>query len=91
MSARKDGGYYHDDGKKVLVMIGEEIHNQDRQPQKSHLLVFGADRDLASLAKIPRNFIKKSMKQAGSVFWRIRTTLPCRLFVRTIFPGMIGM
>ena len=59
-------GYYHDGGKKVLVMIGEEIHNQDRQPQKSHLLAFGADRDLASFAYDPQILIQK-VSQAGGI------------------------
>jgi hypothetical protein len=58
--------YIHDDGKKVLVMIGEEIHNQDRQPQKSHLLAFGADRDLASFAYDPQLLIQK-VNQAGGI------------------------
>lgn len=58
--------YYHSDGKKVLVMIGEEIHNQDRQPQKSHLLAFGADRDLASFASDPQTLIQK-VEQSGGI------------------------
>ena len=59
-------GYYHDGEKKVLVMIGEEIHDQDRQPQKSHLLAFGADRDLASFAHDPQLLIQK-VNQAGGL------------------------
>jgi len=59
-------GYFHNAGKKVLVMIGEEIHNQDRQPQKSHLLAFGADRDLANFAYDPQLLIQK-VAQAGGI------------------------
>jgi len=58
--------YYHDGGKKVLVMIGEEIHNQDRQPQKSHLLAFGANCDLANFAYDPQLLIQK-VNQAGGI------------------------
>ena len=61
-------GYYHDGGKKVLVMIGEEIHNQDRQPQKSHLLAFGADRDLAGFAYDPQLLIQKVNQSGGISF-----------------------
>jgi hypothetical protein len=59
-------GYFQESGKKVLVMIGEEIHNQDRQPQKSHLLAFGANRDLASFAYDPQTLIQK-VDQAGGI------------------------
>ncbi len=59
-------GYYHEGEKKVLVMIGEEIHNQARQPQKSHLLVFGADQDLAGFANDPQVLIHK-VNEAGGI------------------------
>jgi hypothetical protein len=61
-------GYYDEGGKKVLVMIGEEIHNQDRQPQKSHLLAFGANRDLASFAADPQLLIQKVNQSDGISF-----------------------
>jgi hypothetical protein len=59
-------GYYHEGDQKVLVMIGEEIHNQDRQPQKNHLLVFGAGRDLASYGNDPQRLIDQ-VNQAGGI------------------------
>ena len=43
-------GYYTEDERRVLLLVGEEIHDQQRVPQKSHLLVFGAGRELATLA-----------------------------------------
>lgn len=42
--------YYQEGDRRVLLLIGEEIHDQARLPQKSHLLVFGANRELATLA-----------------------------------------
>ena len=35
-------GYYKEKNKKILMLIGEEVHDQARDPQKNHLLVFGA-------------------------------------------------
>ena len=35
-------GYYQDGDRKVLLLIGEEVHDQTLNPQKNHLLVFGA-------------------------------------------------
>jgi histidinol phosphatase-like PHP family hydrolase len=43
-------GYYQEDNRRVLLMVGEEIHNVARQPQKYHLLVFSANRELAIYA-----------------------------------------
>ncbi len=50
-------GYYEDGEKRVLVLIGEEVHDQARQPQKNHLLVFGANREMAPLAADPQLLI----------------------------------
>ncbi len=51
---------YHssEDGKRrVLVMTGEEIHDQTLHPQSNHLLVFNARRELAALAHDPQTLI----------------------------------
>jgi hypothetical protein len=61
-------GYYRVGKKKVLVMVGEEIHNQARDPQKNHLLVFGADRELATLAADPQRLIDRVNKLNGLSF-----------------------
>lgn len=50
-------GYYYDGAKRTLMLIGEEIHDQTRNPQKNHLLVFGAEQELAPLAKDPQRLI----------------------------------
>lgn len=59
-------GYYKDKNKKVLMLIGEEIHDQARDPQKNHLLVFGANRELASFAENPQNLIDQ-VREAGGI------------------------
>ena len=41
-------GYYSEGKKRVLMLVGEEVHDQMRNPQKSHLLVLGADREMFS-------------------------------------------
>jgi len=58
--------YYRDGKKRVLVLSGEEIHDQDRNPQKNHLLVFGADRELAPLADNPQSLIN-AVRAAGGI------------------------
>ena len=61
-------GYYRDGKKQVLVLACEEIHDQDRNPQKNHLLVFGADRELAPLADNPQSLISAVRATGGICF-----------------------
>ncbi len=60
--------YYREGKKKALVLAGEEIHDQDRDPQKNHLLVFGADRELAPLADNPQSLINAVRATGGICF-----------------------
>jgi len=59
-------GYYRFGSSRVLLLVGEEIHDQDRVPQKNHLLVFNANRDLASLADDPQTLIN-GVRDAGGI------------------------
>ncbi|MCD6400729.1 MAG: CehA/McbA family metallohydrolase [Anaerolineales bacterium] len=59
-------GYYQDQGKRVLVLIGEEVHDQARDPQKNHLLVFNTNRELAPFAKDPQRLIN-AVKESGGL------------------------
>jgi hypothetical protein len=61
-------GYYKDGKKRMLLLIGEEIHDQARNPQKNHLLVFNAKRELASFAPDPQNLIDAVNRQGGLSF-----------------------
>jgi len=51
---------------RVLLLVGQEIHDQDRDPQKNHLLVLNADRDLSALADDPQALIN-SVREAGGM------------------------
>jgi hypothetical protein len=59
-------GYYQDGERRVLLLIGEEIHDTTRQPQKNHLLVFGTEQELATQAYDPQHLIA-SVRQAGGL------------------------
>ena len=59
-------GYYGDGNQRVLLLIGEEIHDQTRSPQKNHLLVVGAGRELAPHASDPQRLLD-SVRQAGGL------------------------
>lgn len=56
---------YHRD-RRVLLLTGEEIHDQIREPQKNHLLVFEARRELAAHARDPQKLVE-AVNQAGGL------------------------
>jgi hypothetical protein len=61
-------GYFHDGDNRVLLMVGEEVHDRTRDPQKNHLLIFGADRELAPYAEDPQKLIDQVNKAGGLSF-----------------------
>jgi hypothetical protein len=61
-------GYYKEGNRRVLLIIGEEIHDQDREPQKNHLLVAGTERELAQYADDPQTLINAVNKDEGLCF-----------------------
>lgn len=61
-------GYWYRHGKRVLLLTGEEVHDQDREPQKNHLLVYGARRELAPLAHSPARLLEAVREAGGLAF-----------------------
>jgi hypothetical protein len=61
-------GYYHVGRNRVLLLVGQEVHDQDRDPQKNHLLVFNANRDLSILADDPQTLINGVAEAGGLSF-----------------------
>jgi hypothetical protein len=59
-------GYYSFGDRKVLLITGEEIHDQNRQPQKNHLLAIGIQKDFSRMARDPQILID-SIKKAGGI------------------------
>jgi hypothetical protein len=51
---------------RVLLLVGQEVHDQDRVPQKNHLLVFNANRDVSTLADDPQALIN-GVNDAGGL------------------------
>ncbi len=61
-------GYFGKDDKKVLILVGEEIHDRQRDPQKNHLLVFGVEKELEHLAADPQTLINAINDNQGLSF-----------------------
>src|SRR5512146_2251275 len=60
--------YYREGKKRCLLIAGEEIHDQDRDPQKNHLLVFNANQELSTYADDPQILIQKVQRAGGLSF-----------------------
>lgn len=56
------------DGRRVVVLVGEEVHDQARDPQKNHMMVIGANREMATYAPKPQNLIDQAGKAGGLTF-----------------------
>jgi hypothetical protein len=61
-------GYYRNGQRQVLMLIGEEVHDQTRDPQKNHLLVLGAGRELANLGHDLNQLLKNVHESNGLAF-----------------------
>jgi hypothetical protein len=70
-------GYFGDDERGyVLLLTGEEVHDQSRLPQVNHLLVYGAERELAQCAFDPQTLIDAVNKADGLCFLAHPTDTP---------------
>jgi hypothetical protein len=61
-------GYRQEGKRRVLLIMGEEVHNQARDPQKSHTLVFGANKEMATFGSDPQKLIDQVRKLGGLSF-----------------------
>jgi hypothetical protein len=60
--------YYREGERKVLMLVGEEVHDQGRNPQKNHLLVFGGQRELATYAHDLQLLLERVNEAGGLAF-----------------------
>ena len=63
-----EGYYRFKDGKETLMLSGEEIHDIERNPEGSHLLVYDTNTELRSLSQNPQQLIDKVAQLAGLSF-----------------------
>ncbi len=63
----KEGWYTHPQtGRKVLLLMGEEVHDVSRSPQANHYLCLGVDQDMREHAARPQALIN-AVHQSGGV------------------------
>lgn len=61
-------GYRTFGNKRVLLLVGEEIHDQTRDPQKNHLLVYEVAKELSHLSNDPQQLINGVNDAGGLAF-----------------------
>lgn len=61
-------GYRREGKRQVLLMMGEEVHDRTRDPQKNHLLIFGAKRELSPYGNNPQELINQVQRAGGLSF-----------------------
>jgi hypothetical protein len=61
-------GFYEEGDKRVLLLVGEEVHDPTREPQKNHLLIIGAERELAHLGSDPQILLDSVLAAGGLAF-----------------------
>jgi len=63
-----EGIYSRQDGRRLLLLVGEEVHDVRRRPQANHLLVYGAEAEVAHYAANPQRLIDAVRTAGGFCF-----------------------
>lgn len=61
-------GYYENENGRVLLLVGEEVHDVRRQPQANHFLIYGAEREMCGYAADPQTLIDETRAAGGIGF-----------------------
>ncbi len=61
-------GYRQNDERRVLLLVGEEIHDRSLNPAHNHLLVLGANRELSQFGENTQRLIDQIQRSGGLSF-----------------------
>ncbi|MFQ5943020.1 MAG: CehA/McbA family metallohydrolase [Anaerolineales bacterium] len=61
-------GYYYRGFQRILRLIGEEVHDIKRIPERSHLLIYGGNEDLSRFSNNPQTLIREARKHGALSF-----------------------
>ena len=54
---------------KVLLLVGEEVHDNQRQPQANHCLIYNANIEMMEHASDPQKLVNETSKHNGLAFF----------------------
>lgn len=60
--------YYGDDQNRVLLLTGEEVHDRTKQKEENHLLVLGAEEEMAGRAEDTQSLLNAVNQAEGLSF-----------------------
>jgi hypothetical protein len=60
--------HYTAKGRKLLLLVGEEVHDRLRDKEGNHLLIFGHQLEMTGFANDPRQLIEKATRDGGLTF-----------------------
>ncbi len=63
-----EGYYGPSPQQRVLLLVGEEIHDMRRDPQVNHMLVYGAEQELAQHASNPEALVGEVRASGGECY-----------------------
>ena len=61
-------GYHYRGFQRVLRLVGQEVHDPDRVPERSHLLIYGIDADMTEYVERPQSLINEVRVRDGLSF-----------------------
>jgi hypothetical protein len=61
-------GYYGEGKKKVMLLVGEEVHDRTLDPPSNHMLVIGAQKEMSPYADNPQRLIDQIQRSHGLSF-----------------------
>ncbi len=61
-------GYHYRGFDRILRLIGEEVHDPARSPERSHLLIYGANEGLSRYAESPQTLIREATRRGALSF-----------------------
>lgn len=60
--------YHYRGDQRLLMLVGQEVHDTQRTPERSHLLIYGATADLTGYAGDPQLLIDRAAEAGGLSF-----------------------
>lgn len=78
-------GYYGEEKQRVMLLVGEEVHDRSLDPPGNHMLVIGANREMSPFSADPQRMIDQIDKSGGLSFLAHPIEDPLELFHERAF------
>jgi hypothetical protein len=78
-------GYYGEGKQRVMLLIGEEVHDRSLDPPGNHMLVIGAKKEMSPFSANPQRLIDQIKKSGGLSFLAHPIEDPLEMFHESAF------